>query len=431
MKKVVNTVDLFCGAGGAETGLSLALKDCGLRKRGLAINHWQVAVETMSRNHADTRTLNMDISSVVPSEVADVEQVDVLWASPSCTHHSRAKGGRPRSGQLRAQPELILTWLDQLYVVDLVVENVPEFVSWGPLTKNGRPDKNLIGSCFNAWIESIKARGYVVEWRVLCCADYGDATTRKRFFLRARKRTACRRLGPIVWPEQTHTGDLQDDLFRELKPWRGVKECLDLTDLGRSIFGREKPLAKNTVRRICSGLKRFYGKQFQMDMFGMDEPEAASRVLPVDAPLPTQHCGGNRTALVTPFLVRFNKGYDGIPVEKPLPSLSTRDRFMLAQPVVYRMAYDGNMWPIEEPLASQTCQLREAMVSPVVKDGAIVDVYLRMLKPEELARAHSFPEGYVLSGSKRDQVKQIGNSVPVETARAICRTILESASWKQ
>lgn len=423
--KTVNTVDLFCGAGGAETGLSLALRDCGLQKRGLAINHWHVAVETMNLNHKDTRTLNMDLSSVVPSDVADVEQVDVLWASPSCTHHSRAKGGKPRDRQLRAQPELILTWLDQLYVVDLVVENVPEFVTWGPLTKSGRPDKQMVGACFRAWVDSIKARGYVVEWRVLCCADFGDATTRKRFFLRARKRTACRRLGPIRWPEQTHTGDLQDDLFRELKPWRGVVECLDLNNIGRSIFNREKPLAKNTLRRICSGLKRFYGKQFQMDMLGMDEPEAACRVLPVDAPLPTQHCGGNRTALVTPFIVRFNKGYDSVPIEQPLPAVTTGGHYALVRPLVYRMAYDGAMWPVDALLASQTCQLREAMVTPVVQNGVIVDVFLRMLTPEELARAHSFPEGYVLTGNKRDQVKQIGNSVPVETARAICRTILE------
>lgn len=101
---------------------------------------------------------------------------------------------------------------------------------------------------------------------------------------------------------------------------------------------------------------------------------------------------------------------------------------MLARPLIYRIAYEGRVQSIDVPMMAQTCQHRDALLTPMVKDGQIVDIYLRMLKPEELAKAHSFPDGYILTGNKRDQVKQIGNSVPVETARAICRTILEKVA---
>lgn len=143
--KEINTVDLFCGAGGATTGLELALKHLGMKHNGLAINHWQVAVDTMKANHKNVDTKKMSIEEAVPADLVPSGEVDLLWASPSCTHHSRAKGGKPRSNQLRAQPELILTWLDQLFVRRLIVENVPEFVEWGPLNKEGKPIKNMKG----------------------------------------------------------------------------------------------------------------------------------------------------------------------------------------------------------------------------------------------------------------------------------------------
>ena len=136
MRRCVNTVDLFCGAGGASTGMELALKRLGLRHRGLAINHWSVAVDTMQLNHPAIRTKRMSIEEAVPADLVPSGEVELLWASPSCTHHSRAKGGRPRSNQLRSQPELVLTWLDQLYVRHMIIENVPEFVDWGPLTRS-------------------------------------------------------------------------------------------------------------------------------------------------------------------------------------------------------------------------------------------------------------------------------------------------------
>lgn len=393
MKKEIFTVDLFCGAGGASAGLEEALKRRQVKHKGLAINHWAVAVDTMKRNHPDVDTKQMSIGEAVPADLVPGGEVDLLWASPSCTRHSRAKGGKPRSNRLRSQPELVFTWLDQLFVRRVIIENVPEFVEWGPLDENGNPIKRLKGACFMHWIAGFKARNYTVEWRIVNCADYGDATSRRRFFLKA-VRKGC---GKIHWPEPTHAENPQPDLFgTELKKWRGVRECLDLNDTGRSIFNREKPLAQNTLRRIMVGLRKFCGLDFQMDMLGAGENDE-TRVLPTTAPLRTQHTG-NRTAIVRPFIVRMNKmGRDACaqcrPANKPIQTLTTCDNVQ--------------------------------GVFPVLEDGRLIDIRIRMLKPSELAKAHSFPDGYRLTGNRREQVMQIGNSVPVMTACAMCEADLE------
>ena len=484
--KELNTVDLFCGAGGASTGLELALSRLKMCHKGLAINHWAVAVDTMKRNHPDIDTKQMSIEEAVPADLVPGGEVDLLWASPSCTHHSRAKGGKPRSNQLRAQPELVLTWLDQLFVRRIIIENVPEFVDWGPLTKDGRPIERLKGSCFRSWVAAIEARSYNVEWRIVNCADYGDATSRRRFFLKA-VRKGC---GKIRWPEPTHAENPQPDLFGTLKPWRGVRECLDLSDTGRSIFNRKKPLAKNTLRRIAVGLRKFCGLDFQMDMLGSGESDE-TRVLPTTKPLRTQHTA-NRTAIVRPFVVRLNRHCDAEsmdaplstvtangqhhalcsplildhfkngearPTDEPLGAQTTHDRFSICTPLILGQQGSAAARPIDEPCPTiatagsirmitplvvdmshpadtnderrvvsgdepiNTITTRNnsaAVMLPVLEDGQVIDIRIRMLKPSELAAAHSFPKDYVLTGNRGEQVKQIGNSVPVMTAAAMC-----------
>ena len=544
----LNTVDLFCGAGGASTGLELALSRLKMRHKGLAINHWAVAVDTMKRNHPDIDTKQMGIEEAVPADLVPSGEVDLLWASPSCTHHSRAKGGKPRSNQLRAQPELVLTWLDQLFVRRIIIENVPEFVDWGPLTKDGRPIEKLKGSCFRSWVAAIEARNYAVEWRIVNCADYGDATTRRRFFLKAVRR-GC---GRIRWPEPTHAENPRPDLFGTLKPWRGIRECLDLEDTGKSIFNRSKPLAENTLRRISVGLRKFCGIDFQMDMLGSDKGDG-SRVRPLSSPLPPQHAGGNRSAVVRPFIVRMNRNCTAESVDAPLSTTTTKEHHALCQPLILDHFKNGEAKPTDAPMPAQTTHDRFSMITPyliteqaknaprgidkplraqttvrkdylctplvlgqqggaaarpidepcptiatggavrmitplvlgrdacakcrpatkpmptltcggamrvitplildtsrpgghdsghtrpasrpiqtlttcdnvqgvfpVLEDGRVIDIRIRMLKPSELAAAHSFPKDYVLTGNRGEQVKQIGNSVPVMTAAAMC-----------
>lgn len=468
MKKVLNTVDLFCGAGGATTGLEEALRRKGMRHRGIAINHWKVAVSTMKLNHKDVDTLQMSIEEAVPADLVPSGEVDILWASPSCTHHSRAKGGKPRSNQLRAQPELILTWTDQLYIKRIIVENVPEFVEWTPLTKDGRPMKSLIkdcemlkngrlvhmrvGSCFKAWVEALEARNYIVDWRVVNCADYGDATTRRRFFLKAVRR-GC---GKIVWPEPKYSENPEPELFGNKKPWRGIRECLDFDDIGTSIFNRKKPLARNTLKRIAAGLKKFCGMDFQIDMLGAGGPDGC-RVRSIDKPMATQHCA-NRTAIVRPFVVRLRNNETAQSVEEPLSTISCSGaHHMLCQPFIFTEQTNNAPRSVDKPMPTLTCggAMRVIMpfvvdnanggilvdqsgpmntittkdnhmgVFPMLEDGRVIDIRIRMLKPSELAAAHSFPSDYKLTGNRGEQVKQIGNSVPVMTAAAMCEVDLD------
>ena len=453
----LNTVDLFCGAGGASTGLELALSRLKMCHKGLAINHWSVAVDTMKRNHPDIDTKQMSIEEAVPADLVPGGKVDLLWASPSCTHHSRAKGGKPRSNQLRAQPELILQWLDDLFVRRIIVENVPEFVNWGPLNKDGKPIERLNGSCFNAWVKSIEARNYIVDWRIVNCADYGDATSRRRLFLKA-VRKGC---GKIRWPEPTYAENPGGpDLFgKQLKKWRGVRECLDLSDLGTSIFNRERPLSNNTLRRVAVGMKKYNGMDFLMDMLGSDTGDD-SRVHPLTDPMPTQHSGGNRCAVVRPFLVRLNRNYWAESVDAPISTVTASGQHhALCQPLILDHLKNGEARPADRPLGSQHTHDRYSVVQPfiidhpcstIATDGAIrvatpvildeavglprlpdgryIDILLRMLKPSELAAAHSFPKDYVLTGNRGEQVKQIGNSVPVMTAAAMCEVDFNEAS---
>ncbi|MBQ9345438.1 MAG: DNA cytosine methyltransferase [Kiritimatiellae bacterium] len=432
----INTVDLFCGAGGASTGMELALERLGLVHKGLAINHWQVAVDTMKANHPAIDTKQMSVEEAVPADLVPGGVVDLLWASPSCTHHSRAKGGKPRSNQLRAQPELILTWLDQLFVRRIIIENVPEFVQWGPLGRDGRPLKRKEGACFAAWVEGIRARNYEVEWRIVNCADYGDATSRKRFFLKA-VRKGC---GRIRWPEPTHAENPETDLWgKKLKRWRGVRECLDLEDLGRSIYGRKTPLSENTLRKIAVGMAQYNGI-FLMDMLGTDGSEAdyARRCHGLEEPLPTQHAGGNRCAVVRPFIVRLNRNCFAESVDEPLFAVTAGGQHhVLCSPMVLDHFRNGEVTDGREPLGAQTTHDRFSVVTPVVvkdgdglprlPDGRYLDILIRMLKPSELAAAHSFPEDYKLTGNRTEQVKQIGNSVPVRTAAAMCEADLKCA----
>lgn len=366
-RRVLNTVDLFCGAGGATTGLELALERLGLRHKGLAINHWRVAVDTMHANHPDVDTKQMSIEEAVPADlVPKGAKIDLLWASPSCTHHSRAKGGKPRSNQLRAQPELILTWLDQLFVRRVIVENVPEFVEWGPLGADCRPIERLKGACFRAWIGALEARNYAVEWRILNCADYGDATTRRRFFLQAVRRGA----GRIVWPEPGYAENPEPDLWgRTPKRWRGIRECLDLSDVGTSIFNRERPLAENTLRRVFVGLRKYCGLDFQMDFLGADGPDEP-RLRSTEDPLATQPASGNRTALVRSFLVRFNRHGDAESIDKPLSVVAANGQHhALASAFIVRNNRGCFAEDADRPLSSQQAHtVHHAICKPIVLD---------------------------------------------------------------
>ena len=398
---------MFCGAGGYTTGSVRALDDLRVPYEYWAVNHWDRAVQTMKLNHPAVHTFEQDLTVVVPSEVIPGRHLDHLHASPSCTHHSRACGGRPRSKQLRAQPNIVLDWLDDIDVSRLSVENVPEFMNWGPLDDEGKPIKSQKGTLFDVWVKSLEARNFEVEWRVVNCADFGDATTRRRFFLKAVRRGR----GRIVWPEPEFS---QDGVL--LPKWRGVCECIDFADTGRSIFNRSRPLAAATMERIAVGAKKYWGVDIRPFIVRMNRNCYAESI---DAPCSALTTSGAHHMLCTPIVVDHCRNGGVQDGSLPLGTQMTHDRYSLVTPLVLGQQGGAACRPVSEPCPTVACSGFIREVYPELAGGRIVDIRIRMLRPDELARVHSFPDDYVITGNRTEKVKQIGNSVPCRTAKAM------------
>lgn len=544
--KPLLVADLFCGAGGSSTGAQRAIAALGREMELVAVNHWDRAIETHSRMHPLARHHCQDVSSARPLQLVPEGRLDLLMASPTCTYHSRARGGRPTSDQQRMDPWHVVTWLTELRVKRLIIENVPEFVDWGPVDgRNGKPLRSRKGEYFRQWIETLERLGFRVEWKILNAADYGDATTRQRFFLLAR---ADRK--PIVWPAPTHSRDGRADLFGDgARRWRAAREIIDWSHKGRSIFTRKKPLSAKTILRIHAGAVRFkwpapfivilreHATARGIDLpsttitaggghSGLVEPillpqhggQAPTRdvaqPLPtlvtvarvglvepftfpvnqggdrmrghrsVDRPMPTITATGHDLGLVEPFILSQAAGGAPRPSVEPVPTIvgggahalvsafygnnhgcksvgdpldtvTTKDRFGLVVPVTHangharargvddplvtlttakrgelalitgafgeREGQAPRVRGVDEPTPTILAQGHVPMVEPVV-DGDRYDILFRMLEPRELAAAMGFSDddySYEFAGNKTEITKQIGNAVPVRTARAL------------
>lgn len=444
----ITACDLFCGAGGTSTGLQQACESSGAQLDLTAINHDPMAIETHSANHPGARHLCESLDGVDPRRVC--KRLDLLVASPECTHHSNARGGKPRSDQSRATGWHVVRWAEALSPRAILVENVREMLTWGPLDDRGRPLKRRRGETFQAWMQALRSLGYTVEHRILTAADHGDPTTRRRLFV-----CAVRGRGVVPWPEPTHARKPQQDLFGSLKPWRAAREVIDWSLQGQSIFDRKRPLKDKTLGRIREGLRRFGGEVFLVPgfseradqrprthgtgeplptvaaggHFGLVEPfvmhlthHGSARVSRVSDPLPTV-TGANRgeQALCEPFVIGQQSGAVPRPVSEPLPTLATRGAIGFVEPFLVRYNGTGGPIPVGEPIPTITARDRFGLVDV---DGMRLDVRFRMLQPHELALAQGFPVGYRFVGNRTQQVKQIGNAVPVGTARALCLALL-------
>jgi DNA (cytosine-5)-methyltransferase 1 len=374
--------DLFCGAGGTSSGLARACAELNISLDLLAINHWELAIKTHSLNHPTAKHLCENLDGVDPRKLI-TGKLNLLVASPECTHHSLARGGKPVNDQSRASAWHVVRWAEALQPDNILVENVKEFQTWGPLGSNGRPLKTRKGETFQAWCEAIRSLGYTLAYREFVAADYGDATTRVRLFVQARR---GRR--KISWPEPTHSFDGAPDLFNEtMKRWTPARDIIDWSLKGRSILHRERPLAPKTMKRIEAGWKKFGGskpKPFLVTFRNHAVPRS------LDDPLPTITAGGQHVGICVPepFIVEFYGTGTAHSLDQPLHTITTKDRFGLVD-------YDG-------------------------------DWTFRMLQPHELARAMSFGDSYQFAGKRAAIVKQIGNAVPVSLARALCREILRT-----
>lgn len=323
MSKTLRSADLFCGAGGSSTGLYLVAQEMGRKLDLVAVNHWQPAIDTHSANHPRSRHYCAALEHVDPREAVPSGRLDLLIASPECIFHSRARGGKPINDQRRASAWHVLRWLEVLYVESVLIENVPEFQSWGPLGANGRPLKSRKGEIFRAFIAAIEALGYRVKWRVLNAADYGDPTTRQRLFLIAR-----RGRGALEWPEPTHSREGASTLFGALPRWRPAREIIDWSIPGKSIFNRDRPLKPKTLERIYAGLRKFGGVSFVTATGGT---EGQGNAIP-----PTD---GSNLALVPPFVLGQHGGSVARETEEPLPTITTDGAIALVQPFLVPVNY--------------------------------------------------------------------------------------------
>ena len=251
-------VDLFAGGGGASLGIEQAFG----RAVDIAVNHSADAIAMHAANHPQTTHLQCDVFEVDPLEATGGRPVGLLWASPDCKHFSKAKGGKPRSKKIRSLAWVVVKWATVVRPRVIMLENVEEFVTWGPLGPDNQPCPKRKGQTFKRWVSALRRLGYAVEWKELRACDYGAPTIRKRFFLVAR----CDGL-PITWPKPTHGKPDSPEVRRhKLLPWRTAADCLDFSLPCPSIFltkeegraiGVKRPLADATLRRIARGIKRF------------------------------------------------------------------------------------------------------------------------------------------------------------------------------
>jgi DNA (cytosine-5)-methyltransferase 1 len=417
--KTITAADLFCGAGGSSTALTLACERLGYRLDLTAINHWSTAIATHSANHPGARHLCESLDSVDPRKLFPAGRLNLLLASPECTHFSQARGGKPCSDQSRASAWHIVRWAEALYVDTIVIENVPEFRTWGPLGANGRRMKSHEGQTFTAFVNSLRSLGYTAEWRILNAADYGDPTTRERFFLIAKRGGK-----KIVWPEPTHArnADSQAGLFGNLKPWTPARDVIDWTLDSQSIFNRHRLLAPATLRRIEAGLPKFAGKNAEPFLVVLRNYTDARSL---SEPVPAITAGGQHLALCEPFVMPLNHGAldtRAYPTSRPLPTLTSTDAWTLVEPFLVEYYCTGDARGISGPVGTITTHDRYALVEP---DRATLDIRFRMLQPHERSAAMSFPKGYKFAGTRSEQVKQIGNAVAVGVASALCSQVLQ------
>ena len=430
-------VDNFAGGGGASCGIELALG----RHVDIAINHDPEAVAMHTLNHPQTEHHCESVWDIDPRAVTKGRPVGLAWFSPDCKHFSKAKGGKPRDKRIRGLAWVAVRWAALVRPRVIILENVEEFQTWGPLLADGTPCLARRGDTFRAFVHQLQEQGYAVEWRELRACDYGAPTTRKRLFLIARRDGK-----PIVWPAPTHGAPGSTGVkSRALKPWRTAAECINWSIPTPSIFERERPLAEATMRRIARGVQRYVveaKRPFVVETPAgkvapvMTEIANASspRCMPAGEPMRTicAETKGGHFALVTAFLAKhFGGNYTGpgAPLTEPMHTVTTQDHHALVCAFLTKYYGEGGQdQTLADPLHTIPTVDRFGLVTVEQQQDRIADIGMRMLEPRELYRAQGFPESYqiapVINGKplpKRAQVRMCGNSVSPPLAAALAR----------
>lgn len=298
---VLKMADLFCGAGGTSSGAVEAMRILGYDPHLTAINHWPVAIATHTLNHPNARHLCTGLDSVNPRELFREGELDFLWASPECTHHSRARGGKPIKDQSRSTAWCVIRWAEALRPNVILVENVPEFREWGPVNAKGEIIKKRKGEIFESWLNNLRAIGYKVEYRIFCAGDYGDPTSRERLFVQA-----VRGKRRVVWPHATHPEAGVKSLSSKVWKQRVARDAVDLSVKGPLLTERNKPLSPKTMRRILAGFFKQLGVKADLDAFVLPKEGVfgGNRARSLDEKVPSIVTDG-RVHLVQPYLIEF------------------------------------------------------------------------------------------------------------------------------
>lgn len=339
-------IDLFCGAGGLSEGVEEArLNGNRCAKVVCCVNHDKNAILSHDANIPDAlhfiediRTLELSPINTIVERIRELypDSMIMLHASLECTNFSKAKGGQPRDADSRTLAEHLFRYIDVIAPDYIQIENVEEFMSWGDMDENGKPISMDKGRLYQKWVRNVKKYGYNFEHRILNAADFGAYTTRKRFFGIFAKKSL-----PIVFPEPTHCKGGRQDMFSRLEKWKPVKDVLDFSDEGTTIF-REKPLAEKTLERIYNGLIKFVA--------------------------------GGKDA----FLVKYNSmnrtgKYNAPGIDEPCPVVTTQNRLGVAQVCFLSKQFSGHPESknvsVEEPAGTITCRDHHAFVSAHYGNG--------------------------------------------------------------
>jgi DNA (cytosine-5)-methyltransferase 1 len=322
-------VDNFAGGGGASFGIEAALG----RPIDFAINHDPEAIAMHTANHPRTKHFCEDVWQVDPLDVTGGKPVGLAWFSPDCKHFSRAKGGKPVSRRVRGLAWIVIRWAKAVRPRVIMMENVSEFATWGPLLEDGSPCPIRKGFTFRRWHKMLENLGYRIDMRELSACDYGAPTIRKRLFIIAR----CDGR-PIVWPQESHG--------RGLLPYRTAAECIDWEIPCPSIFERKKPLADATLRRIARGISRYVvnnPKPFIVQMRGTKDSQIDCSARPMDAPIGTVSAGGIHHALCSPVIMPLTHRGDrrAHSPGEPMPTVTCahRGELALVAPTLIQTSY--------------------------------------------------------------------------------------------
>ena len=447
-------VDNFAGGGGASTGIEQAIG----RPVDIAINHNPVALAMHETNHPHTKHYCESVWDVDPRKVTQGRPVGLAWFSPDCRHFSKAKGSKPVSPQVRGLAWVVMRWVGTVKPRVIMLENVEEFVTWGPVIKKETPDGIIHMPCpkrkghtFRSFVNALKRHGYQVEWKELRACDYGAPTIRKRLFLVAR----CDGQ-PIVWPAATHGPGL--------KPYRTAADIIDWSLPCPSIFERKRPLADATCRRIAEGIRRYVVESGDPFIVPIANFNGRNTTHNIREPLRTITAWpkGGHFALVQAFLAKHYTGVVGTDLRQPLGTVTTVDHHSLVtshmvklrgcnighdarEPLhtisaqgthhgevrAFLMKYysEGGQWQaLKEPLHTIPTKDRLGLVMVKGEPYQIVDIGMRMLQPHELFPGQGFPNNYIHTHTfdgtrltKADQVKMCGNSVSPYPCEALVR----------